>query len=268
MPQSEALAAFDHALDLIPGYPRAALLKGMLLTDLGNQRSALRTLVAARALRPEIPDLYGGLAYAGRTSGLLEGASVAVAARERLSAPFRLSMAWFAENTYLYSGRWEEFRNSLSPRPDPVFIFYRAYLELAAGRKPEALALFQQGADIHSTSVPFGELCAVYAAALSGDADGALARLKRFEAARGRLRIPDGELTFKVAEAYAFLGRGEDAIAVAGRAFAQGFGCLAWYERSPLFAAARKSPRWPTLREHLQERRELMEEAFPPGTFG
>ena len=268
LPQEEALAAFDAALRLEPGYPRAALLKGMLLTDLGNQRAALRTLVDARALRPRLPDLYGGLAYAGRTSGLIEGASRAVAARTRLSRPFAISNAWFAENTYLYAGRWDSFRDSLSHRPDPVFLFYRGYLELAAGRTSEALVLFQQGAGIRDTSVPFSDLCSIYAAALGGHPDEALSELRTFESERGRLRIPDGELTFKVAEAYAFLGRNEDALAAAGRAFAQGFGCLAWYERSPLFAPARQSPRWPILREHIRARQELFEEAFPPTSFG
>ena len=268
LPQQQALAAFDTALRLVPGYPRAALLEGMLFTDLGNQRAALRTLAEARAMRPHMPDLYGGLAYAGRTSGLLEGASRAAAERTALSRPFGFSNAWFAENTYLYAGQWDTFRDSLSRRPDPVFLFYRAYLELAAGRNAEALALFKQGAGVRDTSVPFSDLCFVYASALEGHPDEALSGLRTFEAERGRLRIPDGELTFKVAEAYAFLGHPDDAIAAAGRAFAQGFGCLAWYERSPLFAEARKNPRWPTLREHIKERQAIFEDNFPPRIFG
>ena len=267
LPQAQALAAFDRALDLVPGYPRAALLKGLLLTDVGSQRAALRTLLAARALRPGIPDLYGGLAYAARTSGLLVGASRAVEARDALSRPFKLSIPWFAENTYLYSGRWDAFRDSLDGRRDPVSLFYRGYLDLLQGDRTGALGFFQEGADIKQTSVPFSDLCGIYALALTGHPDQALVNLKTFEQERGRLRIPDGELTFKVAEAYAFLGRPNEAIEAAGRAFAQGFGCLEWYEKSPLLALARQSPRWAALRQHLQERQRLLEQAFPPSDF-
>ena len=268
LPQVRALEAFDRALALVPGYPRAAFLKGMLLTDVGDQRTALRTLAEARALRPGVPDLYSGLAYAGRTGGLLDGALRALAARDRLTRPFRVHEDWFAENTYLYGGRWDDFRRSLQGNRDPFFLFYEGYLDLAQGRKDEALPLFEKGAAGRRTSIPFSDLCGVYALVIQGRPEEALAKLKAFEESRGRLRIPDGELTFKVAEAYAFLGRADEAVTVAGRAFAQGFGCLAWYEQSPLFAPARQSPRWPGLRQHIRDRQALIEEDFPPATFG
>lgn len=268
LPQTQALEAFDRALALVPGYPRAALLKGMLLTDIGDQREALRALVDARALRPWNPDLYGGLAYAGRTSGLLDGALRAVAARERLTRPLPLDEEWFAENTFLYTGQWDAFQANLQGRHDPVFLFYQGYLELARGRGDRALPFFLEGAGNRRTSVPFSDLCAIYAAALQGHPDEAFSRLRTFEAERGRLRIPDGELTFKVAEAYAYLGHPDEALGAAGRAFAQGFGCLPWYEQSPLFAAARQSPRWTALRQHILERQQLLARSFPPSAFG
>lgn len=268
LPQTQALMAFDKALALAPGYPRAAMLKGMLLTDLGNQREALRVLSAARAMRPHNPDLYSSLAYAGRTSGLIEGALRAVAARERLTQPLRPQMEWFAENTYLYAGRWDTFQASLEGQHDPVFVFYQGYLELARGHEAQALPFFLEGAANRKTSIPFSDLCAIYAATLQGHPDEALSQLRTFEEERGHLRIPDGELTFKVAEAYAYLGRSDEAIGAAGRAFAQGFGCLQWYEQSPLFATARQNPRWPLLREHIRARQTLLEDAFPPDLFG
>ncbi|HET6329985.1 MAG TPA: tetratricopeptide repeat protein [Holophagaceae bacterium] len=268
LPQAQAIQAFDRALDLVPGYPRAALLKGMLLADIGDQRAALRTLADARALRPQVPDVYSGMAYAARTSGLLDGALRSLTARNRLTRPFHISEDWFAENTYLYSGRWDEFRNSLPGNRDPLFLFYRGYLDLARGDRAEALTLFEEGAADRRTSLPFSDLCTVYALAIRGRQDEALGNLKVFEEERGRLRIPDGELTFKVAEAYAFLGRPEEALTAAGRAFAQGFGCLAWYEQSPLFAPARHSPRWEGLRQHIRERQKFLDEAFPPDSFG
>lgn len=267
MPQLEALGAFDKALHLIPGYPRAALLKGLLLTDVGNQREAIRSLAEAHTLRRGVPELYSGLAYAGRTCGLLEGASRAIAARDKLSEPFQLSMPWVADNTYLYAGQWGTFRATLGDRKDPFLYFYRGYLSILEGRQDLALPFFLAGAANRSTSLPFSDLCHIYAEGIQGHQDQALEDLKTFGTARGRLQIPDGELTFKVAEAYGFLGKRDESIETAGRAFAQGFGCLSWYERSPLLEVARRSPRWPSLRQHLQERHSAMERSFPPDVF-
>ncbi|HJU83709.1 MAG TPA: hypothetical protein VJ600_05840 [Holophagaceae bacterium] len=271
LPQNQALEAFDQALGLVPGYPRAAFLRGMMETDVGNQREALRGLVLARRRRPWVPDLYSGLAYAGRTSGLLDGALAAYSVRSELIKPFPAPSGWFAENTLLYTGRWDAFEQSLQAgagsETDPVFLFYRGYLRLLRKDPEGALGFFVKGAENRETSMPFRELCEVYAVALEGRPDQALALLKTFDRSRGSLRIPDGELTFKIAEAYAYLDRQDLALDSAGRAFAQGFGCTRWYETSPIFAPARQHPRWTALHQHLQERQALLEKAFDPTDF-
>jgi hypothetical protein len=243
----------------------------MMETDVGNQREALKGLVDARRRHPWVPDLYSGLAYAGRTSGLLEGARAALRARAGLLEPFPDTTGWFAENTWLYTGQWARFEQSLQAavktRRDPVFLFYLGYLSLLKEDRAAARTYFDDGASIPDLSLPFRDLCAVYAAALDGHPEEGLARLQKMEEDRGSLRIPDGELTFKMAEAYAFLGRRDLAIDSAGRAFAQGFGCTEWYERSPLFAPAREHPRWAPLHEHLQERQALLEKVFDASDF-
>ncbi|MBS1786060.1 MAG: hypothetical protein JST24_11580 [Acidobacteria bacterium] len=52
MPQLEVERALGQALNLIPDYPRAALLQGMLLTDLGDQRTAGVARTCRRSLYP------------------------------------------------------------------------------------------------------------------------------------------------------------------------------------------------------------------------
>lgn len=64
--------AFQKAVELVPGHPRATFLWSMMLTDTGNQSMALQALRDAVRLRTDLPDLYLGIAYASRTSGLLE----------------------------------------------------------------------------------------------------------------------------------------------------------------------------------------------------
>src|SRR5206468_1334483 len=91
--------------------------------------------------------------------------------------------------------------------------------------------------------------------------------LEKLELERVQVRVPDGELTFKVAEAYGYLGQPRLALEVMGKAAVQGFGCTRWYERSPFLAGARQLPAWPRLLLTLQERQGLLETRFPPSRF-
>jgi hypothetical protein len=61
------------------------------------------------------------------------------------------------------------------------------------------------------------------------------------------------------------MGDRASAMEMAGRAFARGFGCTVWYERSPMLEPLRSLPKWRALMQHLQERQALMEERFPVG---
>ena len=106
--------AFQEAVELIPGHPRATFLWSLMLTDTGNQSTALRALATAAELRPGTPDLYLGFAYAGRTAGLLAGARKALLRRKELLGPLTTPSAWFVETTYLYLGDLDSFEQELA----------------------------------------------------------------------------------------------------------------------------------------------------------
>lgn len=263
--------AFKQAVELVPGHPRATFLWSMMLTDTGNQGLALQALRGAIHQRPGIPDLYLGVAYAGRTSGLLEVARNALQRREALLAPLHAPSAWFAETTYLYLGDLEGFRRDLaraaSAQPDPVIQFYRGYFELLQGHNDAALQCMRAGSHIGPDHAPFQVLCRVYTALLEGRVAEGLALLQAVDQIRGRLRIPDGEWTFKEAEAYALLGNADRGVDCATRAFVQGFSCAAWYERSPFLGKVRQHPRWPMLLRNVKERQAVLQGTFPPSAF-
>jgi len=263
--------AFQRAVERVPGYPRATFLWSLMLTDTGNQALALRQLQAARRLRPHCPDLYLGLAYAGRTSGLLEGARRSLARRQELLGPRAIPTEWFVETTHLYLGDLEAFKQNLaraqSPQPDASILFYQGYAALLQGRNGEAAQWMRQGGHPGMNPVPFRDLCQVYGAYLEGRPREGLAKLHEIDEVRGKLRIPDGEWTFKEAEAYALLGDGAQGVDAATRAFVQGFSCAHWYETSPFLAKVREHPRWPMLRRNIRERQAELEGSFPPSTF-
>lgn len=264
--------AFQRAVELVPGHPRATFLWSLMLTDTGNQDRALRALEQATHLRPGIPDLYHGFAYAGRTAGLLEGAKGALARQQTLLGPMAQPSSWFAETTYLYLGDWDTFGRELlrarAVRLDANVVFYQGYYALLRGDRQAALAFMKTGEAMPGGPAPFQDLCRVYLAYLEGRREDGLAELRRIDDIRGKLRIPDGEWTFKEAEAYSLLGDADRAVDCATRAFVQGFSCARWYEASPFLDRMRTHPRWPTLRRNIQERQAVLEGSFPPSAFG
>jgi tetratricopeptide (TPR) repeat protein len=262
---------FQQAVNLVPGHPRATFLWSLMLTDTGNQSAALHALETAARLRPGIPDLYHGFAYAGRTAGLLEGARRALAHRKSLLGTLDAPSAWFAETTYLYLGDQTAFGEGLarvgSLRQDASILFYQGYFALLQGRQKQALGYMKAGSTPGMAPTPFRDLCGVYCAYLEGRPKEGLAELHDIDEIRGKLRIPDGEWTFKEAEAYALLGDADRGIDCATRAFVQGFSCAAWYEASPFLTRVRAHARWPMLRRNIRERQAVMEGSFPPATF-
>ncbi len=261
---------FLAALGLAPDFPRASTLFGRFRTEIGNPRAALDLLLDAVRRNPRVPRLYEAVAYAARSAGLLEGASRALARRDALSGPSR-GEAEITENTYLYLGQLERFETVLGPGsgegPDTLRDFYRGYVRLLRGDRPGAANHFLRAETTPAGNRAFMDLAGVYRLGLAGRRDEALAELRRLWAERIPIRIPDGEFTFKLAEAFGFLGSPDEAQDVANRAFAQGFGCLRWYEQSPFLAGARGTPRWTALHQHLEERLALMEAAYPRRRF-
>ncbi len=263
--------AFREAVNLVPSHPRATFLWSLMLTDTGNQDSALRLLEDAARLRPDIPDLYHGFAYAGRTAGLLEGARRALVRRRALLGSQDSPSAWFAETTYLYLGDQKAFGEELlrtgTLRRGADLLFYQGYFALLQGRRDQARAFMKDGCAPGMGPIPFSGLCRAYLAYLEGRPNDGLAELHEIDETRGKLRVPDGEWTFKEAEAYSLLGDADRGVDCATRAFVQGFSCAAWYEASPFLAKVRTHARWPMLRRNVRERLAVLESAFPPATF-
>jgi len=262
--------AFQRALELLPGYPRAMYQLVRFKTDVGSFQESLTLGLEFRRRYPRSPLAHGCLIYSARNAGLLEGALRALREREKLTGGFDADPG-LAENTYLYLGDLDRFEQSLNSGNTAVFSpvrhFYRGYLALLRGNRAEALRLFRETQQQPGVVNQFEQLAHAYELALSDRRGEALVQLRQLRTSRTSLRIPDGEFTFKLAEALAFMGQDNEAMDCANRAFAQGFGCTRWYEQSPLLAPIRLLPRWSALHQHLKERQAYLEQSFPASRF-
>lgn len=266
---AETEAQLRRGLDLAPGLPRGTLLLALVQADGGNQAQALEMLLMARRRQPYNPNLLTGITYAARGAGLLQLSSQALNNRDALALSAFQPQA--LEITRLYLGDLAGFEASLREQPghlrstSGVLPFYRGYLALVRGDQATALREFRAaGALIHGYP-NIRRLSEIFTLILEGQKEAAWQHLREYDQERLGMREPDGEFTLRLAEAYALMGDRASAMDMANRAFARGFGCTAWYERSPLLESLHDLPRWKALLQHLRERQQLMEERFPVG---
>jgi hypothetical protein len=262
---------FQRALDILPAYPHALYQYCRYKTDVGSSRESLELAMQLRNQFPNHPLAYGALAYAARNAGLLEGARTALAAREALVGGL-LADPGLGENTYLYLGDLDRFEQSLDgpagTEAHPLRLFYRAYAKLLRGDRAGALPLFRACQSQPGRIIQFEALAQVYEYALTDRQDAALAQLRRLRDTRTQLRIPDGEFTFKLAEAFAFLRAYSETLETASSAFGQGFGCTRWYRNAPFLQPLQALPRWRAQLKHIQDREDAIAARFPVGSFG
>ncbi|HZU53226.1 MAG TPA: tetratricopeptide repeat protein [Holophagaceae bacterium] len=269
MGQAAAEQHFRRALELAPATPQTIFLLAQLKVDSGDHAAALGELAKGLKARPQALPLRSSLVYAARTAGLMDLTAQALRQVGQL-VPEGLQ-ANTAENAWLYLGDRPRFEASLQASPDEprstVASFYRGYLALADGNAEVAAAWFHRSRTDMSSYSQFADLAEVFELIAAARPDAARASLRRLADSRVGLRVPDGEFTFKVAEAHALLGDTAAAQDTADKAFSQGFGCTTWYEHSPFLAALRSTPRWRALMDHLLARQRLLERAFPPSAF-
>jgi len=267
--QAETEAMIQRGLNLEPYHPRGVFLLSLLKTDGGNQTEALTLLLEARRRQPYNPTLLTGIAYAARGAGLLPLARQAMDLRDRLA--FASLQPQAVDITYLYTGEIQRFEAGLQEQPghlrstSGVLPFYRGYLALVRGDRATAQREFKAAAALANGYPNILRLSQIYDLILEGHKDEAWMKLREYDQERIGMREPDGEFTLRLAEAYALIGDRASAMDMAGRAFARGFGCTEWYERSPMLEPLRSLPKWKALMQHLRERQSLMEDRFPIG---
>ena len=265
-----ALAAAHRALTLEPGYPRALRFAARILSDEGRQDQALDELQEGLQRHPHSMNLLFALDYTARTAGLMD---IALGARAKIQAQWagapEAPPTGFA---YLYAGQMDAFQASFRPRPgeplDGFSEFNLGYALLLGGHAQEAAIHFQAAEQDQSNESHFRTLAQAFRLQIEGKPDAARAALEALDRSRVGLQVPDGEFTFTMAEAAAYLGEEGRAMDLAERAFSQGFTCSDWYRGSPFLAKLQSLPRWRAILQHVDERRARLADGRSPADFG
>lgn len=266
----EALQAANRALALEPGYPRALRYASRLLSDEGRQDEALVQVREGLRLHPHSLTLLFAVDYAARTAGLLD---IALAARKRMESLWAGSPVPPPTGfTYLYAGQQEAFEASFNrlpgATPNGFTAFNRGYAALLRGDPSKAATAFQITAQDLTTETQFRALARVFSFQIAGQSADAKLALDALERSRLGLQVPDGEFTFTMAEAAAFLGEEGLAMDLAQQASGQGFLCSAWYKNSPFLTKLQPLPRWQAILQHVEARRDRLAKRHAPADFG
>jgi hypothetical protein len=268
--QSQAEAAFQQGLALVPDHPRGIFRLALFRAGAGNHREALDLLLAARKKHPQNPLLLLGIVNAARNAGLLDLALKAADLHEHLTLPEIQPQSM--QLLHLYRQDYPRFEARLQGSPGQlrysIVTFYRAYLRLLEGDRARAAEGFAQCEAIERGIPNYLRLAGIFRLELEGRHAEAVAHLQDMNRERMGLRVSDGEFTLRMAEAAAFLGDSVLALELAERAYIQGFGCTRWYQQSPLLAPIRGTARFASLVQHLQERQAMLEQRFPLRRFG
>ncbi len=263
------LEAADQALAAEPGYPRALRYASRLLADEGRQDDALTRVQEGLKLHPHSLPLLFAVDYAARTAGLLD---LALGARRRMEALWGGSPVPPPTGfTYLYAGQFEAFEASFrrlpGAAPDGFDAFNRGYAALVRQRPEEAAAAFQITEQDVTAEAQFRALAKVFRFQIEGRTADARLALNDLEQSRLGLQVPDGEFTFTMAEAAAFLGEEGFAMDLAQQASGQGFLCSAWYRGSPFLRSLQPLPRWQAILQHVDARSARLARRHTPSDF-
>lgn len=256
-------SALRRALELNSDLPRAHLQLAQNYTELGRVEDAVGQLRKLLAINPNSPELHLGMAYALRYAGMLEESLKEAEKIEHIDPKYWRNQPRAVVNTYLYLGRYERFLESIPPVETAYTLFYRGFGYYHLGDLTRARENFRRAAQIDPDDV-FSQLSQAMSFALDRDRVRGVQLLRAIEAKRVNEDVPDGEVTYKLAQVYALLGDQTAALKNLELAIRQGFFAFPYMERDPLVQTLRSHPDYFRVLEIARQRHDEFKRRFFP----
>ena len=248
---SAAEADYDQALELDPNLSETRLLKAKLFTETGRVEQAVPLLLGLVKTHPTMAAAHWELSYAYRYAGLLNESIEEGEHALKLDK----SMESHQFNSYLYTGQYEKFINSLPVREDAYVLFYRGVGYYYQNDLNRAAAAFDRAFELNQSSV----IPHIGKAMRLAIADRKREGLEILEAAENKIaknKIGDGEISYKFAQAYDALGERARALTAFNRSIEQGFFCYPYFASDPLMKNIRGDAEFAAILEKARQRHE------------
>ena len=258
-----AVAAFDRALELAPGWGRAIGLKAAVLTEMGRAEDGF-ALVREPAKRHGSDDMQFAAAYALTYAGFLPEAKECLDALVE-SDPLFLTVGGWTPNALLYLGENDRFLELLPSTDTPIFRYYRGWALQAEGSRREEALRAVSGAFRQNPNDLFARLSSALEAILQNRSDEAGEVLRGLARQRRELDARDGEVSYKMAELFSLSGDADAALDELRQSAEQGFFCLPCLDRDRALEPLRHRPVFLRAREAVARRHLAFGQRFSLG---
>jgi DNA-binding winged helix-turn-helix (wHTH) protein/TolB-like protein len=255
----KAQAAYEQALALNPDLIEATIFMANLFTDTNRVEQAVPLLRKLVDANPNLAEARWELGYAYRFAGMLK-ASIEEGERARVLDP-KVKLNSSAFNSYLYTGQYVKFIDSLPAGDSSAFIvFYRGLGNYYLKNVEQAAADFDRAYTMEPQL--YTRIGKALSYAIRNQKPVALEVLRDVEQQIEQSEVGDAEGIYKVAEVYSVLGDKPSALRVLRRSIENGFFCYDYFKSDPLLDNLRSEPAFNALLETARTRQEQFKRTF------
>jgi DNA-binding winged helix-turn-helix (wHTH) protein/TolB-like protein len=256
---SLAQGAYERALAINPEEIEPRIFMANLFTDTNRVEQAVPLLRGILETSPNHAEAHWELGYAYRFAGMLEESIAEGERARRLDPAVKINSSAF--NSYLYSGQYAQFMQSLPAGEDVAFIlFYRGFGNYYLRNWVRAAADFDRAYELDPSL--YTQIGKALSLAIAGQAERGIDLLRDTERQIAERDVTDAEGIYKVAQAYAVLGDRQSALRVLRRSIEGGFFCYPYLTSDALLENIRGEPEFAGLLEQARKRHEEFRRRF------
>jgi tetratricopeptide (TPR) repeat protein len=250
-----AMKLYREALKRNAASPAHLSISGQFLMELGRLDDSVELLRSAIRLNPNHAEAYLWLSQAYRYAGVLRESAEQAETALRLDPAVREISTI---NTYLYLGEYDRFLQTLpQAHLNARAFFYRGLAYYSKRDFPRAEAEFTRAIELEPRLLHarYGQ---ALRHAIRGEKQKGLDLLRQLEASGH----PDGEMRYKLAQAYAALGDRTAALRALRSAVEAKFICHECFARDPLLEKLRSDAGIQVILRKAQEEQEAFRKKF------
>jgi DNA-binding winged helix-turn-helix (wHTH) protein/TolB-like protein/tetratricopeptide (TPR) repeat protein len=253
----KAQAAYDKALALKPQQLETRVLLANSLTESNRVEEAVPMLRKVIEENPNHPFARWELSYAYRYGGMLDE-SIAEGESAQQLYP---NLTGHLFNSYLYAGQYAKFLNNLPMRDEAYTLFYRGLGHYYLKDWTRASLYFDRAYQLDSTAV-VSQIGRALKLGIEGRNREGVQLLKTVESKLEKDPFGDGEISYKLAQAYSVLGENKSGLLWLGKSVEQGFFCYPYFINDPLLDHLRDEAQFAGVVERARQRHEQFRRNF------